>query len=126
MNSHVLLALLMITTTTGSLMSMEKETSRLNFVLNNTYCIKGYSAEDMVYPRRPDQFVGKNIYNVMAFNEDGCKTLCEGFNKAASQNVTVKRYCKTNNAEFLTTITPIIRAHKKINYFLKVQEVDSQ
>ena len=117
---------LLVASATGSLMSMEKNTSRLNFLLNSDLCIKGSSAQEMNYLVQPEELLGKNILYAVPLSEYDRNALRNGFNEAAQKEITVKVPYTLKGIRFLAEITPIIKANKKYNFFIKVQEVDNQ
>lgn len=124
MKSNLLLASLVAVCATGSLMSMEKNTARLNFLCNHEFCIKGYSAQDMEYEIQPEAFIGKNIIDVVSLDERDKNAVHKGFDDAFNENKTVKVPYHLEGAAFLATITPFVKANKKNNFFVKIQDLD--
>ena len=124
MKSNVLLALLFLVCATGSVMSMEHNKARLNFLTSHTGLIKGYSAQDMKFDKQPSEFVGKNILEVVPLNKRDKQAVNQGFNDALLENKTVKIPYDLEGAAFLATITPMVKANKKNNFFVKVTPFD--
>jgi hypothetical protein len=126
MKSNLLLASLFAVCASGSLMSMENNSkARLNFLLNHSRCIKGYSKQNMDYAVQPNVFVGQNILDAIPLDEHDRNVLDIGFNEAVEKEITVKKFYMLKDAEFLATITPLIKANKKNNFFVKVQETSN-
>lgn len=124
MKSNLLLASLVAVCATGSLMSMEKNTARLNFLCKHNCCIKGYSAENMGFDMPPEAFIGKNIIDVVSLNKHDKDAVQKGFDDAFNGNKTVKVPYHLKGEAFIATITPFVKANKKNNFFVKIQDFD--
>ena len=123
MKSNMVLASLFVVCASGSLMSMENNgKSRLNFLLNHAWEIKANSAQNMEYEVKPSDFLGKKITEAVALNEHDVDAVTKALNKAAENQETVKVAYALNNKAFLATITPIIKANQKNNFFVKVED----
>src|SRR5258708_33500856 len=117
------LCILTVICAVGSLSAMDyNHNACLSFLLNKDYSVKGVHAQDLNY-RVPSEFLGKNIFDTINFNEDGEKALTMGFLKAVKQNRTVSiAYPGPDNHQGLATITPIMKKTKN-NFFVKIEEL---
>lgn len=121
MKSYILVATLLVSAT-GSVMSMENEKARLNFLLNHEWQIKGSSKQNAEYEFPPSEFLGKKITEAVPLNERDVAAISKALTEAAENQSTVKVAYDLNGKAFLATITPIIKANQKYNYFLKAQD----
>jgi hypothetical protein len=121
MKSHALLTLMFVICSTGSLMSMEQgKRGRLNFLLNHAWQIKGNSAQNMEYEVKPSDFLGKKITEAVPLDKDDKEAISKALNLAAESQETVAVAYGLNGIAFWATITPIVKANKKNNFFVKV------
>jgi len=117
-----LLAATALACATSSIMSMENEQARLNFLLDNNWCIEGNSAEDMPYEVQPEVFLGKKITEAVPLNDQDKDAISRALNEAAQRQATTKVKYTLNDKNFIAKVTPIIKANKENNFFLKVTE----
>ena len=95
--------------------------ARLNFLLNHEWEIKGNSAQNMKYEVQPSDFLGKKITEAVPLNEGDKDAISKALNKAAENQETVHVPYGLNGIAFIATITPIIKANQKNNFFVKVR-----
>lgn len=104
---------------------MEKDKSRLNFLLNHEWHIQGNSAENMAYEVDPSDFLGKKITEAVPLSDEDKYAIAEALTKAAQNQKTEEVAYVLNNKKFLAKVTPIIKADQKCNFFLKVKEKEN-
>jgi hypothetical protein len=120
MKFTMMFVVLLVSTT--SLMSMENKSPEecLNFMLNASHCIKGYSAQSMTYYEKPEEFLGKKILDVVPLDINDRDSLDDGFKKAGIDKITMKVPYALKNKQFLATITPMLNAKNKCIFFVKI------
>ena len=118
------LVVLIIAGATGSLMSMQKDEKRLNFLLGHNWRIKQYSAQNMEYAVPPSEFVGKKITEAVPLSENDRNVLKAALVDAAEKQITVTTSYSLENKQFSSEITPLIKMNKKNeqrnHFFVKV------
>lgn len=150
MKLHMLCVLVFGVFSASSLMSMEEESKgRLNFILNNKYCIRSYSNQGLGFLVAPSTFVGRSILDVIPLNDDD-KTAVKNaleISVKAKETVTVSYTLREQdkNITFMAAITALKRPKKeeyiagnirgnvyiieepmKHDYFVKVTQVNNQ
>ena len=124
MKFYVLVPALFAACASASLMSMENGNARLNFLLNHAWVIKGSSAQNMGYEVPRSEFLGKKITEAVPLSECDVAAVSKGLTDAAQNQMVVKVPYDLNKKAFLATITPIIKANEKNNFFVKVTSLE--
>jgi len=122
MKIYVLVPALFVACASASLMSMENGQERLNFLLSHSWRIKASSSQNMQYEVPRTEFLGKKITEAVPLSEYDAAAISKALTDAAQNQRTVKVPYSLNKKAFLATITPIIKANQKNNFFVKVQD----
>jgi hypothetical protein len=116
-------ALLIAIAAISSLMSMQKDKGRLNFVLNDDRSIRGYSQQNMNFFKKLDELAGKDIVDVIPLSEEDRTAVLLGFSRVDEKKETVKVSYSLEQQKFVATLTAVyVGPYDGYNYFVKVQE----
>jgi len=116
-----LLSILCVFTATGSILCMDKQTTqRLNFLLDEDLIFLSHSAEDMSYLTQPDEFLGKNLCDVLLLSDKDWANLVEGFSVAQYSSKTTTVSYALKEKIFLAEITALKKADKTHEFFVKI------
>jgi len=70
--------------------NQEQYESRLNFLVDDQFHIKEYSAENMHFPNKPTRFIGKSIFSLMSLKGPEKERVIEGFKMVYEKGNTLK------------------------------------
>lgn len=120
MKLNVLAVSVFMTCATGSLMSMDQKKQCLNFRLNNNTEIQAYSAQNMEFLVKPEDFLGKSLLDVVSLSEQDERAIMCGFGQAIEKQETVKVPYVLEKNNFMATITAMATAREAdYEYFVK-------
>ena len=128
MKFYALLTLMFVLCSPSFLISMElikQEKGRLNFLLDNNLCIKGYSKQNMNFEVKPADFTGKSALTVIDLDEKDHNALVAGYSKAVEKKETVKVPYTFDQKQFAAKITALKIRDAEYNYFVKITQIDN-
>gem|GEM_PF-6163703 len=95
----------------------------LNFTVDQHYVITGCLAQQMNFAVSPQEFMGKNMLDVIDLNGSDKENVAQAFMQAVEKHETTQAAYMLDNKKFVAYITPLLNQNSELtSFFIKVRE----